>query len=310
MALHSAIDCTANVAVRFVQGIAYSVQTGQSLNLNATFTELECATNAAGDTIRAAVVLALNIFIDFIDLIPIAMMTDESIADEFVQIGIPRAHLQAMRMKVIQGQSTDLEMVDLMIASMDPNNILTAQSTNLSTILGLSNLLLIAEAPWSRVFTEFLNGALSAVNMTWDLTLLSTEYTGSLADIKFFQFGFLADHFRAASDALGLTTNALFGPLVVAVGGNNATINDVVGDIPKIVIGAQQIVLELFINAIFTWAYINTGTGPDPIFSGNPNPFEFLPLYCTANNTAAVANYQLFYNHSAAIAILFGIFTT
>ncbi len=194
--LHTAIDCGLNVPVRLIQSVATSVTNLHSLDLNGTTVELECFTNAAGLTVRDSVVVALQTFLDFILVVAVASVTDVGFSADLQALGIPAAKLAAMQFATLQGANTDLDLVDIVQTVRDPNTLITIQGLPANTTIpGLSNLITIAEAPWTLIFTETLNFGLSLANQTWDLTLLTTEYTGTPADIKWFQTGALARSF-------------------------------------------------------------------------------------------------------------------
>lgn len=99
--------------VRLIQAVAISTTYAHSLDLNATTVELECFTNAAGLTVRDAIVVALQVFLDFILIVAVAGATDATFSQDLQALGIAEAKLLEMQELILEGENTDLHLVDI-----------------------------------------------------------------------------------------------------------------------------------------------------------------------------------------------------
>ena len=123
-----------------------------------------------------------------------------------------------------------LSLPELVVAARRPDVMQAAVAFNITELLGFDYVVKLAQAPWPRVVSNLVNGGLALVNNTWSLTLLITQGQGTVADIRFFQFGYITDWVRAAGTALGLVGVAF-----------DDKLNYVLSDLGQIVANAVQI---------------------------------------------------------------------
>lgn len=296
-ALATAVDAIVNMAVRLLQLIANSIVEADAPDFGPFFAESIVAVLATSDVGGILVVYVLNVVAGFLDLIPIAAATSPDATANMAALGYSQADTTAMLLRLsgiatvssTQPRPTASMAVDtarIVMALRQPDVLRVAVNGNLSDVIGLRYIIGVMESPWPRVVGNLVAGALAFTNNTLNLFRLSTHATNSYADIAYVQFGYIFDWWRDAGFALGKLFAAFYAPLEMPI-----------ADIPNIATGIIQIILELGIHLFIDNLYL---------FPSDGNIFKFFITYCRANNTAASENYRLLYNHSAAIAELFG----
>lgn len=164
--LADGLNCAVNAPVRLVQAVAFAIQNLQSPNLNATTIELQCTIINAGDWAEQILLFVLNTLADFVDLIPITMMSSPQAEQIYGIMGIkPVQKRQSMTAATVH----NLELAQLIMAIRDPYVIQQAQFSNLSDAIGFGYIIRLFSTPWSQVITQPAAAWLSFVNGTWDL---------------------------------------------------------------------------------------------------------------------------------------------
>lgn len=300
-ALAVSVDGIVNMALRLLQLVANSIVEADAPDWSPFFAESIRTLLALGDVVGVLVVYVFNVVAGFLDLIPLAMVatpTTAEAATNMAALGYGADDLAALLQRLqgipaatassggVPTASLSIDTVRIIMAVRRPDVMRVALAGNLSDVIGLRYLIGVFETPWPRVVTNLGAGLLALANNTLNLFRLTTHTTNSYADIAYFQFGYAFDWWRDAGFALGKVAAVFYGPLEMPV-----------ADIPNIVTGVVQIIFELGIHLFFDNIYL---------FPADGNIFKFFVTYCLANNTGASENYRLLYNHSAAIAELFG----
>jgi hypothetical protein len=195
------------VGVRAFQEIFLSIDQGRPPLLNATAPELQGAVTNVLDFAGKLLSHVLNVLGSVLDLVPIAAVstfenrlaleaawgtgksaydftlselivaTRRVIAKAGKPLAIPQKVAAAHRIKRAVGAG----------AAEAPYGV--ANTFNLTDLIGFDYILILAESPWPRVLSNLINGGIAVVNGTWGMVLLTTEATGTIHDVRFFQWG-------------------------------------------------------------------------------------------------------------------------
>lgn len=267
--LHIGLDHAANAPVRLIQGIFIGALNLKFPQLEETVLELIPAIYALMRAAFQLGVVVLNVAKNIINLIPFTSAADG--AGPRVSLGAVVGAVSTKQLGAVQSYTVAAEPLSL----------------NASAFLGIDLLINILASPLPDAVSGVAAGALAFVNGTWSLTLLVTDAQLAFSDIAYFQVGHIFDHFRNGFDALGEGIGVIHPDLGPGVSG-----------LGTVSVTAVQIAFELIIGTIFYNAY------QLPAVDGDP--FKFALDYCASNESAAALNHENFFNHSAAIARLFG----
>lgn len=293
--LHIGLNHAVNAAIAVPQAVFDGVINLRFPQIEEIVKELNPALLYLGDAIEDLVSVVVDVAVNIVDFLPklltmhkaVAVVTGTAVDPSTLTLGKLMSVIESIHPHSLPKVSS--------IAASSPHvqhlfrpAFLPPIPLNISDILGLGFLAKVASAPWSRIATETAVAALILINGTWSLSRIITEGELDSTDIRFFQLGHISDHLRLAADAIG----SLFGVF-------EPKLHFVISDIPAVLITTYGLVYELIIGTFFFVAY--------DIDPNDPNPFEYAVHYCNkTSGTEARRNYNLLYNHSGALAELFG----
>jgi hypothetical protein len=187
--LARAVDCATNFPIRLVQGFVLALNNSRSIDFGPPTIEAQCVVQASGDFFEVIVLYILNLAVDFVNFIPLAISASPDVATNAQLLGLSTSDMSSMRVNMASGQSTTVDTVRIIMAIRNnkADILMRAAATNASDLIGLGYLIGIAGTPYSRIFTGLVNAVLAGVNNTANLALMATEATGTYSDIKFFQ---------------------------------------------------------------------------------------------------------------------------